>query len=56
MSLEIFLKELAAVSKDEIPLGAETTLCLNVINALDEVDWEDIAIRKFLCFVQYLAS
>ena len=51
-----FLKELGAVANDEIPLGGETTLCLNVINDLGQVGWGDIAIRKFLGFVQYLAS
>ena len=41
----IFLKELAAVSREEIPLGAETALCSNATNGLEEVRWGDIAIR-----------
>ena len=46
-SLEIFLKELDASRKEEIPIGAETTLCLNVIDGLGKVGWKGIAIRKF---------
>ena len=44
-SMGIFLKELAAVSREEIPLGAETALCSNATNGLEEVRWGDIAIR-----------
>ena len=43
-TLEIPLGELAVVSNDEIPLGAESAHCLNVIDGLAEVDWGGIAI------------
>ena len=45
-SLEIFLKELAAVCKEDIPIGAERTLRLNVTDGLDIVGRGGIAIRK----------
>ena len=33
------LNEHAAVSKDEIPLGGEAALCVNITNALGASDW-----------------
>ena len=52
-SLGIFLKELAVVCKEDIPIGAERTLCLNVIDGLDKVGWGGIAIRKLFSHSVY---
>ena len=53
-SFELLIVELSAVSKSEIPLGAERTLCQNVMNALGEVPrGTSIRVNLFLFLWRY---